>query len=381
MRGCKVNIGIDARAARWYRGTGIGTYTYQLIYNINMMDKLNRYLLFLPDENISDLNPGDNIDIRMISEDKKENFWEEVDIPNILTNTGIDVYHVPQNGIGLPKDKNCPFVITLHDVIPYRMPETVGPQFYEIYTREIPEIVPVCDGIITVSNYSRDDIAKAVNFPKEKIYVTHLAAEDIYYPQNKKVCREFVKNKYGIEDKFILYVGGFSPRKNIKGLIQAFSTIKGKIEEPCKLVILGKKGRSYYDYRDLAHSLHLKDDVIFTGYVPVEELPVFYNAASIFCYPSFYEGFGLPPLEAMACGTPTISSNVTSMPEILGDDAIYIDPHNVDDMAEKLLNLIEDENLQEEMALKGLKRSAMYSWKRTAVETIQILTKIAKQQG
>lgn len=371
-----MNIGIDARAARWYRGTGIGTYTYQLIYNINLMDKINRYLLFLPDENVSDLNPGDNIDIKLISEDRKENFWEEIDIPNILTDTGIDVYHVPQNGIGLPKIKNCPFVITLHDVIPYKMPETVGPQYYDIYMKEIPEIIPLCDAIITVSNYSRDDIANTLSFPKDRIFVTHLAAEDIYFPRNKTLCREFIKEKYRIEDRFILYVGGFSPRKNITGLIQAFSIIKPKLKEPIKLVILGKKGRSYYNYRDLAYSLGLKEDVIFTGYVPVEDLPCFYNAAYMFCYPSFYEGFGLPPLEAMACGTPTIASNTTSIPEILHDDVLYVSPEDVHDMAEKILMLIEDQKLHTQMSFNGLKRSSMYSWKRTAIETIQILSKI-----
>lgn len=374
-----MNIGIDARAARWYRGTGIGTYTYQLIYNINQMDKINRYLLFLPDENVSDLKPGDNIDIKLISEDKKENFWEEIDIPNILTNTKIDVYHVPQNGIGLPRDKKCPFVITLHDVIPYRMPETVGPQYLEIYKREIPEILPHCDGIITVSNYSREDISNTLGFPKDKIFVTHLAAEEMYFPRNKELCNTFIKKNYGIDGNFILYVGGFSPRKNIKGLIHAFKKIKEKTSVKYKLVILGKKGRSYYDYRDLAYSLGLKEDVVFTGYVPVEELPIFYNAAKIFCYPSFYEGFGLPPLEAMACGTPTISSRVTSMPEILGDDVLYIDPNDITDIQDKILSLIENEKLCAEMSFRGLIRSSMYSWKRTAVETIQILSNISKK--
>ena len=374
-----MNIGIDARAARWYRGTGIGTYTYQLIYNINLMDKINRYLLFLPDENHSDLNPGDNIDIRAIAEDKKENFWEEIDIPNILKDTGIDVYLVPQNGIGLPKEKKCPFIITLHDVIPYRMPETVGPQYMKIYEKEIPEIIPMTDAIITVSNYSREDIANSLNYPLDKIFVTPLAAEDIYFPRNKSVCREFIGKNYGVNDKFILYVGGFSPRKNIKGLIQAFSLIKSKLREPFKLVILGKKGRSYYDYRDTAYELGLKDDVIFTGYVPVEELPIFYNAAHVFCYPSFYEGFGLPPLEAMACGTPTIASNVTSIPEVLGDDAVYIDPRDVYDISKKLLTLIEDKDFHLQMSFRGLRRSSMYSWKRTAVETIQVLTKLGQK--
>ncbi|MCX7883671.1 MAG: glycosyltransferase family 4 protein, partial [Caloramator sp.] len=223
-----------------------------------------------------------------------------------------------------------------------------------------------------------EDIAKALSYPKDKIFVTHLAAEDIYYPRNKKLCKEFIKEKYGIEDKFILYVGGFSPRKNIKGLIQAFSIIKPKLDEKIKLVILGKKGRSYYDYRDLAYSLSLKEDVIFTGYVPVEELPLFYNAAYIFCYPSFYEGFGLPPLEAMACGTPTIASNVTSIPEVLQNDALYINPKDINDIADKLLMLINDNILYTTLSLKALKRSSMFSWKKTAVETIEILYKTVR---
>lgn len=259
------------------------------------------------------------------------------------------------------------------------MPETVGPQYLSIYSKEIPEIIPRTDAIITVSNYSKEDIAKSFDFPKDKIFVTPLAAEDIYFPRNKALCRDFVKKKYGIEDKFILYVGGFSPRKNINGLIEAFSLIKNKLSEPVKLVILGKKGRSYYDYRDRAYSLGLKDDVIFTGYVPVEELPLFYNAAHVFCYPSFYEGFGLPPLEAMACGTPTIASDVTSIPEVLGDDALYIDPKDVTDISEKLLKLIDDRKLHLEMSFRGLKRSSMYSWKRTAVETIEVLSKIGQK--
>lgn len=371
-----MNIGIDARAARWYRGTGIGTYTYQLIYNINLMDKINRYLLFLQDDNLTDINPGENIDISLISEDKKEDFWNEIDIPNILKDKGIDVYLVPQNGIGLPTDKNCPFVITLHDVIPYKMPETVGLQYLSIYTREIPQIIEKADAIITVSNFSKEDIAKSLGYPKDKIFVTHLAAEDIYYPRNKNYCKNYIKDNYAIEDDFILYVGGFSPRKNITGLIQAFSLIKPKLSKPLKLVILGKKGRSYYDYRDIAYNLGLKEDVIFTGYVPLNELPLFYNAADIFAYPSFYEGFGLPPLEAMACGTPVVTSSVTSIPEVLGEDALYINPKDIYDIGNKLLLLHEDRELHLEMTLRGLKRSSMYSWKKTAIETIQVLTKM-----
>ena len=374
-----MKIGIDARAAKWYRGTGIGTYTYQLAKNVSQMDKLNDYLLFFPDENLTDFDIEENIDIKNIADIKKENFWEEIDIPNLLSNTGIDIYLVPQNGIGLPVEKTCPFVITLHDVIPYRMQETVGPQYLKIFKNEVPEIIKRCDAIITVSEFSKKDILNTFDFPQDKIFTTHLAAEDIYFPRNKMKCREFISTNYNIKENFILYVGGFSPRKNIKGLIKAFSMIKPSLTSSYKLVILGKKGRSYYEYRDYAISLNLKEDVIFTGYVPVNELPIFYNAAEIFCYPSFYEGFGLPPIEAMACGTPTIASNSTSIPELLEDAAIYIDPYNPWDIGEKLLNLLDNENLRYDMYFKGLKQSNKFSWKKTGLETIEILKTIANK--
>lgn len=375
-----MKIGIDARAAWRYRGTGIGTYSYQLINNLNIIDKFNNYLMFMPEDAISSIPFGNNFDIQVISESKSENFWEEVDIPNILTNTKIDLYHVPQNGIGLPLEKKCPFVITLHDVIPYKIPETVGPQYLEIYLKEIPKIIPLCDGIITVSNFSKKDIAKTFNFPEEKIHVTYLAAEDIYFPKNKKMCKSFIRNKYDIEDDFILYVGGLSPRKNIKGLIEAFSILKSKYKKNLKLVILGKKGRSYYDYRDLSYRLSLKNDVYFLGQVPVEELPIFYNAAQIFCYLSFYEGFGLPPIEAMACGTPSIVSDTTSVPEVVGDDALVCNPNNTYDIAENMFKLLEDEKLYRSMSIKGLKRSSMFSWKKTAIETMEVFEKIAGEK-
>ncbi|MEG0332370.1 MAG: glycosyltransferase family 1 protein [Clostridium sp.] len=369
-----MNIGIDARAASWYRGTGIGTYTYQLIHNINQFDKINDYLLFLPDENIAGISPGDNIDVKLISEDRRENFWEEVDIPNILTNQEVDTYLVPQNGIGLPKEKNCPFVITLHDVIPFRMEETVGPQYLKLFTKEVPKIIELCDKVITVSEFSKQDIHREFNYPLDKIHVTHLAAEDIYFPRNKELCKTFIKKNYSIEKDFILYVGGFSPRKNILGLIESFSKLPESTRENLNLVILGKKGRSYYKYRDRVLELGLKGQVIFPGYVKVDELPIFYNGCKVFCYPSFYEGFGLPPLEAMACGAPVISSNLTSMPEILQDSATYIDPNDADDIYDKLSLLINDDNYREKMAFKGLLHSANYSWKKTALETINVLS-------
>lgn len=374
-----MKIGMDARASSWYRGTGIGTYTYQLLQQLCLLDKNNRYLFFLTEDSLAGLPEKANITSKVITSGSagNGNFWEEVDIPNLLNDTGIDAYFVPQNGIGLPKEKSCPFIITLHDIIPYRMPETVGPQYLKIYTEEIPSIISRCDGIITVSQFSKQDILQAFDFPEDRIAVTPLAAEEIFYPRDTAICQQYLKRTYGLEDDFILYVGGFSPRKNIAGLIKAYAAAKPFIDQNIKLVILGRKGRSYYSYKDLAVQLELKNEVLFPGYIPVEDLPFFYNAARLFCYPSFYEGFGLPPLEAMACGTPVIASNTTSMAEVLQDDVLFAAPEDIEGIAEGIKLLLNNPQLAGEYGFKGLHRSTQFSWKRTALDTINAIQRFS----
>lgn len=371
-----MKVGIDGRAAKWYRGTGIGTYTYQLISSLNKIDKLNDYLLFMPESSNVDISFNKNFNIRNISEGNRSNFWDEVNIPNILVDKDIQVYHVPQNGVGLPKDRNCPFIITLHDVIPLRMPETVGENYLRIFNEEMPNIVSNCDGIITVSHYSREDISKAFNFPIDKIFVTHLGAEDIYRPLDRNICKDIIKNKYGIASDFILYVGGFSPRKNIVGLIEAFSKLLNKYKKDIKLVVVGKQGKSYSTYKGRAEELNITDKVLFPGFIPIEDLPLFYNASELLAYPSFYEGFGLPPVEAMACGTPVVTSNVTSIPEVLGDSAIFINPQDTDAICTSMLKVLSDEKFRDKLVLKGLVRSSELSWDKTALDTIIAYNKI-----
>jgi glycosyltransferase involved in cell wall biosynthesis len=370
-----MKIGIDGRAAKWYRGTGIGTYTYQLISSLNTTDILNEYMLFMPESSNMDISFNKNFHIKNISEGNKSNFWDEVNIPNILMDKDIELYHVPQNGVGLPKEKNCPFIITLHDVIPLRMPETVGDNYLRIFNHEMPEIISRCDGIITVSQFSKYDIAKAFNFPLDKIHVTHLAAENIYAPLDKELCSALIEQNYGITGDYILYVGGFSPRKNIVGLIEAFSKLKQKYNKDIKLVIAGKQGKSYSIYKNRTISLGVEDSVLFPGFIPIEHLPHLYNASKLLVYPSFYEGFGLPPVEAMACGVPVITSNVTSIPEVLGDSAILINPHDVDELCSSMHNVLSNDILRESLILKGLVRSSELSWDKTAKDTLLAYSK------
>lgn len=365
-----MKVGIDARAAKWYRGTGIGTYTYELINNINKTDCLNDYLIFLPDTTSFDINLNSNFKLRNININAKNNFWTEVNIPNILKDSEVELYHVPQNGVGLPTDKKCKFIITLHDIIPYKMPETVSSGYLKIFNEEIPKIVSLCDGIITVSNYSKNDIAKAFNFPKDKIFVTYLSAEDIYRPLDKLKSKKIIEKKYGIHDDFILYVGGFSPRKNIAGIIKAFEQISHHVDKNLKLVIAGKKGISYANYVSLTEKLNLASKVIFPGFINLYDMPYLYNSAKLLVYPSFYEGFGLPPLEAMACGTPVIVSNSTSLPEVFGKSSIMVDPHNIKNLGDSIYECLENNLLRRQLISEGFNLCKNLTWKNTALSTI-----------
>lgn len=364
-----MKIGIDGRAAKWYRGTGIGTYTYQLITNLSKYDSSNQYLTFLPKN--SDLKLGDNFSIKYTSDSSNNSFWDNVKVPNLLNDFNMELYHVPQNGVGLSDNVNCPKTITLHDIIPLKMPETVSDRYLKIFIEEIPKILDICDGIITVSEFSKLDIANEFNFPIEKIFVTPLAAEDIYRPINRSYCKNIIKDKYHIDNNFILYVGGYSPRKNIIGIMEAFSLLNKNLKKDLKIVITGRKGLSYERYRDRAIQLGISDYVIFTDFIPLEDLPLFYNASEFLIYPSFYEGFGLPPLEAMACGTPVIASNVTSVPEVCKNSAILVNPNDVDELSYSIERVLTDSFLKLTMIERGLNTSNKYSWKNTALDTIK----------
>ncbi|MGL5152584.1 MAG: glycosyltransferase family 4 protein [Clostridium sp.] len=364
-----MNICIDGRAAKWYRGTGIGTYTHQLITYLNTLDFKDQYLLFLPeDSSIENLN--NNFHVESVETNPNNNFWDEVRVPNILNDKAIELYHVPQNGVGLSTSITCSKVITLHDIIPLRMPETVSDRYLKIFNDDLPKSLPSLDGIITVSEYSKKDISKEFNYPLDKIFVTPLAAEKIYKPMSKCKCKSIIKDKYGIEDKFILYVGGFSPRKNILGLIEAFSIIPMEDRLNTKLVIVGKKGPSYENYKKRAIKLGIDSDVIFTDFIQLDDMPIFYNASEMLVYPSFYEGFGLPPVEAMACGTPVITSNVTSLPEVCYDSALLVNPYNIEALSYTMSRVLNDSFLMLTMVKKSLMRSTLFTWNNTAKLTV-----------
>lgn len=366
-----MKVGIDSRAAIWYRGTGMGTYTYQLIRNIYLIDKANDYTFFLPNERFQGANPLNSGVFQSISQ-TKDKFWETVIEAQSIVPEGVDIYHVPQNGIGLPPRKICPTIVTVHDLIPYILKESVGAGYLRIFLREMPRILEEADHIITVSEHSKKDLKKIMGIPEDNITVIHEAPESIYKPIKKEVAKARINNKYRVGEHFILYIGGFSPRKNLRGLINAFHKIYKDLRTPYKLVFIGKPSRDYPALVKLVEKLDLSERVLFPGFAPVGDLPFLYNAADLFVYPSFYEGFGLPPIEALACGTPTITSNVSSLPEVVDGAGILVNPHDTDALADAMYKVLTDSILAQNLAKKGLERSKNFSWTKTAGQTIKL---------
>lgn len=365
-----MKIAIDARGANWYSGTGIGTYTQQIIKYLLKYDIQNEYFLYWWGTNYRELY-GKNVNVSIASR-KHHKFFEENYIPANIKKKGIDIYHVPQNGIGLPTAKNCLNISTIHDLIPYVMPETVGRGYLKKFISQMPQIIQSSDIIITVSEFSKKDIMRIFDIDEERIKVTHLAADSYFKPIDKDEALKFLGMNYGICDNFILYLGGFSPRKNVKSILVAFSRLPSHIIKKYKILIIGPSKDEHSYLMKLAESLEVSDRVTFTGYVPYEHLPMFYNACSLFVYPSLYEGFGLPPLEAMSCRVPVITSNTSSIPEVVGDAALLINPFDTEELKDGMEKLLEDEKLSQELSEKGYARSKEFTWDRTAAKTLNI---------
>jgi len=229
------------------------------------------------------------------------------------------------------------------------MPETVGRGYLKKFISQMPEIIQNSDIIITVSEFSKKDIMRLFDVEEERIMVTHLAADDYFRPIDRDICKEYLKNNYNIDTEYLLYIGGFSPRKNVKSILLAYSGLIKEIRDSYKVVIVGSSKDEHSFLISLANSLNISDNIIFTGYVPYHDLPYFYSGATIFLYPSLYEGFGLPPLESMNCRTAVITSNVSSIPEVVGDAALLINPFDAEELKTSIEKLIENEKLRNEI--------------------------------
>jgi len=305
----------------------------------------------------------------------KELFWKQFITPLELARKNISVFLVPNPPI--PFFTNCPTVVIIPDLAFY-FDQYTNPIVRKILYLAYRLTAARARKIITISFNSKIDITKLLLVPESKIAVVHLAADSLFRPMDKESAMAKLGEKYKIDRSFVLAVpGSLSRRKNMQTLLYAYSGLPADIRSQFKLVIIARKvSASYSKILITIERLGLASNVIITGYVPHEEMPLFYNAADLLIYPSLYEGFGLPPLEAMACGTPVIVSNRSSLPEVVGEAGILVDPTNVGEITLATLSVMTNRSLREELISKGLERARFFSWEDSALSLLRILEEL-----
>ncbi|MGL4875305.1 MAG: glycosyltransferase family 4 protein [Clostridium sp.] len=364
-----MKIAIDSRSVNLHSGTGIGTYTDNLISEMIKINTKDLFTLIWTGD-LHEKFKQSNVEY-VYTSGKHNLFFERYYIPNNLIDKNIDLYHIPQNGLGFPFEKDLNTIVTIHDLIPYTMPETVGPGYLKRFLRDMPNIVENSKGILTVSEYSKKDILRFFQgYPEDKIFVTPLATNGSYRPLDKDLCRKEISKKFNFNTPYILYIGGFSSRKNVKALIDAFIDCKSSLLKEYKLLIVGSLKDDGETLLNYAKEKDMLSSIIFTGFVENSLLPILYNGADVFVYPSLYEGFGLPPLEAMSCKTPVISSNVTSIPEVTDDAALLINPNKAEEISKALITILNNTQLKSDLTIKGYEKSLQFSWRQTAKQTL-----------
>ena len=287
--------------------------------------------------------------------------------PRLVRADGVSLLHMTYIA---PPRISCPVVLTVHDVSYRIFPQFFSPRVRFILGMLVGPSVRRAARIITISESTRRDIIRFYRVPPEQVAVTLLAAAPLYRPQTAEQIRR-VRQAYALPEQYVLAVGNVQPRKNLPRLIEAFGDVLPG-SPGTQLVIAGRSTWRGSEVEATVKRLGLAEPVRFIGYVPDSDLPALYAGAAAFCYPSLYEGFGLPPLEAMACGTPTITSNVSSLPEVVGDAALTVDPLSVRDIAAAMRRLLHEESARQEYRARGLARAAQFSWERTARLTREV---------
>ena len=366
-----MRIGIDIRALRAVR-TGIGRFVVNLLDKLAIRDNENNYVLYfnsmkggLPDDVA--FNSKFEIKCTRIPNRLLNISWAYTPFPPVeLLLRDIDVFHSPN--FQMPPTRKASRVVTVHDLVFLRYPEMAIPSSLRHYRPRIKYYLNRSDLIIAVSNATASDIVSYLNINENKIEVVHQGTVTISKSSPEEI--NLMRSKFGIEGDYILFVGCIEPRKNLVRLFKAFE-ISG-LSSHFQLILAGLKGWHTDELFQLRRSLKCSDKIKWLNYVSDSELASLYSAASFFVYPSIYEGFGLPILEAMSAGCPVLTSSVSSMPEVAGDAALYVDPGNVESIAEGLQQLANDTALRTKLSEMGYKRVEMFKWENTADKMIEV---------
>lgn len=367
-----MRIAINCRSFLLKNYTGIGRYAYNLVKSLSEIDKQNEYWLYAQ-KKYFDFK-------RTIPRVPAENFSVKVDwfgqgLSKILN--PVDIYHAPS--LEFINIENAKIVVTVHDLVYKTYPEGHTPQTRETAEKQLSQIVGQAQRIICCSQSTINDLKRFFPVNDAQVRLVYQGVDkNIFYPmgETERVQARKDLSRRGIPESFLLYVGTIEPRKNLQNLLLALSTLKKKEKFPSKLVISGMKGWMVEGLSEVIRKFSLTDDVIFLGFVSDADLRALYNLCEMFIFPSFYEGFGYPIVEAFSCGAAVITSNVSSCPEIAADAAITVNPYNPDDIAQAVIRLLNDPKLKALMQARALNRAQSFSFRKTADETLNVYREI-----
>jgi len=389
-----LRIGINALFLQ-KPATGLGQHLINLLRALDKCDRRNEYVLLSPRfrrayavtrPQFSDRFHEVEVVTMLarLGENFEKLWWEQIGIVSASRKEQVDLLHSPY--FASPLLSPVPTVVTIHDVIPLILPEYGRRQSSQLYNWLVATAARRARAIIAVSECSKRDIERTLGIPGHRIHVIGNAVDtEQYYPVTDSWKLKAVRERYSIPQRYLLYFGGFDTRKNVLRLIRAYASILPRMEEKIPLVIAGRLhllGHPLYpDPRPLVRELGLENHVLFTGQIREEDKAPLYSGAELFLFPSLYEGFGMPVLEAMACGTAVITSNGSALPEVVGDAGVLIDPTSEEAIGQAILELLADHDRRADLAARARLRARGFNWSQVAEQTVRVYEEVMGARG
>jgi len=388
-----MRIGIDCRTIlnpERGEGAGVGHYTYQLVRHLIMADKANDYFLFF-DRTVQAkrLNKfkKDNVFIKFFPFIQYKKFmpggYSHFLISAFISRFKLDVFHSPT--LNLPPSYRGRTVVTAHDLAIYKFPEFYTDKQTALLKSIIPRAVQQAKKIIAVSKSTKKDLGEFFVAEKDKITVVYHGVDERFFKNSGAAETERVKQKFGIKNEYLLFLGTLEKRKNIVRIIEAYERLRDRwsalplnLKDGYQLVLAGSPGHGFKEIKTKIDESKYKNDILISGYIPADDVDPLYEGAKVFVFPTLYEGFGLPVIEAMADGLAVITSNVSSLPETAGDNAILVDPYNVAEIFQAMFDVLTKPNLRKTLGRDGVKRAHLFDWSKTAKETLGVYRQAVK---
>jgi glycosyltransferase involved in cell wall biosynthesis len=378
-----MKIGINALFMQ-YPATGSGQYLMNLTKSLAEIDDHNEYILFGPQPALHNDKSPFPYQVRPVAgfarkyENIEKVLWEQITCPAAARAVKADVLHVPY--FAPPLFSRTPTVVTIQDIIPLRLPAYRPTGKIKMYMDLVARAARRATMVIAISEHVRQDIIDKLHIPAKRIRVIYQAIGSEYQPVTDQEKIKATRERYGLGERYIFYIGGLDQRKNVSQLVRAFAHLQAQIGDPnLQLFISGnpdkQKGPLFPDPRPVAADLGMSGQIIYR-FVEEEDKPAIYSGASLFVFPSIYEGFGLPPLEAMGCGAPVVCSNRTSLPEVVGDAAIMVDPDDTHALVDAIRSVLTNEALQADLRTRSLERAKQFSWRKTAQGTLAVYEEV-----